>query len=163
MKRLLSVIAGVAAGVMISAMPASAQSTVVMTATLTGGEETPALIGTGAVGTAAVAVDVANEEISVTLTLFNLPTTTSAGHIHIGPRGVGGPVVVGFPTSLNGRTGDISIGFRLGVSAFIARPEIGINTMADAIQAIILGNAYVNVHTTQNPGGEIRGQLSVVR
>ena len=29
----------------------------------------------------------------------------------------------------------------------------------DAIQAIVHGNSYVNIHTTQNPGGEIRGQL----
>jgi hypothetical protein len=31
--------------------------------------------------------------------------------------------------------------------------------MDDIIQAIVNGNAYVNIHTTQNPGGEIRGQL----
>ena len=34
--------------------------------------------------------------------------------------------------------------------------------MADAIQAIVGGNAYVNIHTSQFPAGEIRGQLSVV-
>ena len=45
--------------------------------------------------------------------------------------------------------------------AFHARPEIGINTFADAVQAIVGGNAYVNVHTTANGGGEIRGQLAV--
>jgi hypothetical protein len=33
--------------------------------------------------------------------------------------------------------------------------------MEDAIQAIVGGNAYVNIHSTTNPGGEIRGQLSV--
>ena len=31
--------------------------------------------------------------------------------------------------------------------------------MQDAIQAIVGGNAYVNIHTSANPGGEIRGQL----
>jgi hypothetical protein len=40
-------------------------------------------------------------------------------------------------------------------------PALGINTMEDAIQAIVGGNAYVNIHSTTNPGGEIRGQLSV--
>jgi hypothetical protein len=44
--------------------------------------------------------------------------------------------------------------------AFHARPEIGINTFADALQAIAGGQAYVNIHTTTFPGGEIRGQLA---
>jgi hypothetical protein len=53
--------------------------------------------------------------------------------------------------------------FRLGDTAgvFNARPAIGINTIDDAIQAIVGGNSYVNVHTTQFTGGEIRGQLTI--
>jgi hypothetical protein len=38
-------------------------------------------------------------------------------------------------------------------------PAIGINTIDDVIQAVANGNAYVNIHTTTIPGGEIRGQL----
>ncbi len=34
--------------------------------------------------------------------------------------------------------------------------------MEDAIQSIVGGNAYVNIHSTTNPGGEIRGQLTLV-
>ena len=49
--------------------------------------------------------------------------------------------------------------FRLGERDFVARPAQGINTLDDMIQAIVNGNSYVNIHTTQNPGGEIRGQL----
>jgi hypothetical protein len=44
----------------------------------------------------------------------------------------------------------------------VARPEIGINTLADALQSIVAGNAYVNIHTSQYPAGEIRGQLTPV-
>jgi hypothetical protein len=51
------------------------------------------------------------------------------------------------------------LSFRLGSAAFVARPEIGINTMSDLIQAIVGGGAYVNIHTSQYPAGEIRGQL----
>jgi hypothetical protein len=161
MKRLLCG-AAVAAALLISATPSSAQ-VVNMTATLTGAEETtatPGVLGllTGAVGTATVSVDATNEEVAVQLNLFNFATGTSAGHIHVGPRGVAGPVVLNFPIP-SGRTGDLPLSFRLGVAAFVARPEIGINTMSDLIQAIVGGGAYVNIHTSQYPAGEIRGQL----
>ena len=159
MKRLLCG-AAVAAALLLQATPSSAQ-VVNMTATLGGGEETPAPgLLTGAVGTATVAVDAANEEIAVTLALFNFPTGTTAGHIHVGPRGIAGPVVINFPIPA-GRTGDLALTFRVGSAAFVARPENGINTMADAIQAIVGGGAYVNIHTSQFPAGEIRGQLTL--
>jgi hypothetical protein len=160
MKRLLCG-AAVAAALLISAPPSSAQ-VVNMTATLSPGEETPAPgLLAGSVGAATVSVDATNEEIAVTLALFNFATGTTAGHIHVGPRGIAGPVVINFPIP-TGRTGDLPLSFRVGTAAFVARPEIGINTMQDAIQAIVGGNAYVNIHTSANPGGEIRGQLSVV-
>jgi hypothetical protein len=164
MKRLLCG-AAVAAALLISATPSSAQ-VVVMTATLSPGEETtatPGVLGvlSGAVGTATVSVDATNEEIAVTLSLFNFATGTTAGHIHVAARGVAGPVVINFPIP-TGRTGDLPLSFRVGSAAFVARPEIGINSMADAIQSIVGGNAYVNIHTSQYPAGEIRGQLSVV-
>ena len=142
---------------LVLATQASAQ-TITLTTTMNGGEETPVL-NTGMVGTAEVSVDVTNREILVNLSVFNTPTPTTAGHIHIGPSGIAGPVVVNFPPGLVGRTGDFAMSFRLGERDFVARPAIGINTFDDAIQAIVTGNSYVNIHTTQNPGGEIRGQL----
>jgi CHRD domain-containing protein len=151
--------AAVAAALLISATPSSAQ-VVTLTATLNGGEETPALL-TGAVGIATVSVDPQAEELAVTLSLFNLPTGTSAGHIHIAPKGIAGPVVINFPIP-TGRTGDLPLSFRVSTAAFVARPEIGINTLADAIQSIVAGNSYVNIHTSQYPAGEIRGQLTPV-
>jgi hypothetical protein len=159
MKRLLSLAGALSIGVLMSVVPATAQ-VVSMAATLTGGEEVPAVL-TGAVGTASISVDVPGAELSVTLSLFNLPTGTTAGHIHAGPRGVSGPVILDFPIP-RGVTGDLPLVFRLGAAAFRARPEVGILTMADAIQTIVGGGAYVNVHTTQFPAGEIRGQLTVV-
>ena len=144
----------------LTSLPAAAQTTR-MVATLSGGEETPAPgVSTGASGTAVVHVDAPNEELTVTLTVFNLPSTTSAAHIHVAPRGLAGPVVIDFPIP-TGRTGDLSISFRASRSSFRPRPEIGIATMTDAIQAILTGNAYVNIHTAANGAGEIRGQLTV--
>jgi hypothetical protein len=155
-KRLLWTCALATALAAIGTGAASAQT---LTATLMGNEETPAALNTGAFGSAEVGVDAANREITVNLQIFNLPTGSAAGHIHAGARGTAGPVVIDFlfPT---GRTGDFTLNLRLGQANFRARPEIGINTIDDAIQAILGGNAYVNVHTTQYPGGEIRGQLT---
>jgi CHRD domain len=156
-KRVLHLsIAAVGLTLMVSAS-ASAQ-VVNLRAQMSGGEEAPTPLNTGAVGTAEVAVDVSNREITVVLNLFNLPTGTTAGHIHAGARGTAGPVIVDF-TFPAGRTGDLPITFRLGEAAFRARPEIGIATFDDAMQTITGGNGYVNVHTTQYPAGEIRGQL----
>jgi hypothetical protein len=132
-----------------------------MAASLSAGEETPALLS-GAVGTAELGVDVGANEVTVTLSVFNIPTMTSAGHIHVGPRGVAGPVVLDFP-AIAGRTGDFAVTFRLNQSAFRPQPAIGINTITDVIQAIAGGNAYVNIHTTANPAGEIRGQIALAR
>jgi hypothetical protein len=135
---------------------ASAQT---FNATLSGAEETPA-INTGAVGTAEVSLDTAAREFAITLHVFNLPTPSTAGHIHAGGRGTAGPVIINFPAAIAGRTGDFTMTFRVGERDFVPRPAQGINTFDDAVQAILLGNTYVNVHSTQNPGGEVRGQLT---
>ena len=159
MRKLFGICAGAAAFFLLSGS-AFAQ-TVTMHATLSGGEETPAVVLTGAVGTVEVAIDATNREVAVTLRVFNIPegAATTAGHFHVGAKGAGGPVVLNFPSSIAGRTGDFTMSFRLSTASFVARPAQGINTIDDMIQAMVAGNAYANVHTTVNPGGEIRGQL----
>jgi hypothetical protein len=160
MKSTLKFVAVTAAAVLLTAASASAQQ-IAMVANLNAGEETPVLLS-GAVGTAEVGVDITNRELSVTLRVFNIPTTTTAGHIHVGPRGLAGPVVLDFP-NIPGRLGDFTLTFRLSQTALRPNPAIGINTMEDVIQAIAGGNAYVNIHTTTFPAGEIRGQLTLVQ
>jgi hypothetical protein len=160
MTTILKYVAATTSAILLTAAGASAQQ-LAMTATLSPGEETPALLS-GAVGSADIGVDVAARELSVTLRVFNLPTASTAGHIHVGPRGVAGPVVLDFP-NIPGRTGDFTLVFRLSQSALRPNPAIGINTMEDVIQAITGGNAYVNIHSTTNPAGEIRGQIQLVQ
>jgi hypothetical protein len=157
MKKLLAT--GLFATALVLTLPGrSSAEEVRMAAALTGGEETPAPLPTGALGTAEVIIDTTRRSVTVVLNIFNIPTGTTAGHIHVGPKGAQGPVVIDF-TFPAGRTGDFPITFALTTRDFRARPEIGIHTIDDAIQAIVGGNAYVNVHTTQYPGGEIRGQI----
>ena len=151
-------VAVTAAAVLLTAASASAQE-VRMGAVLSPGQETPALLS-GAVGTADVLVDVGARELTVTVRVFNLPTPSTAGHIHVGPEGVAGPIILDFP-NVPGRVNDFVLSFRLSATALRPNPALGINNMEDAIQAIVGGNAYVNIHSTTNPGGEIRGQLLV--
>src|SRR5262249_3987625 len=47
----------------------------------------------------------------------------------------------------------------LTAADFRPDPADGINTFQDAVNAMLSGNTYFNIHTTQYPGGEIRGQI----
>jgi hypothetical protein len=84
-------------------------------------------------------------------------------HIHLGPVGVNGPIVlwlypiappaVLIPGRFNGvlAEGDVSATNLVGLLAG--------HPLSDLIAQMESGNAYVNIHTTQNPMGEIRGQI----
>lgn len=80
-----------------------------------------------------------------------------AAHIHCAPQGVNGPVGVTLfsdgPVTVNG----------LLVRDTVTAPDegnaCGWETLEDVALAIRNGYAYVNVHTTAYPSGEIRGQV----
>ncbi len=75
------------------------------------------------------------------LTFARLTGRALAAHVHIGARGKAGGVAIPL-------CGPCRSGVR-GTAAVPAR----------VIAALETGRAYVNVHTSRNPGGEIRGQL----
>ncbi len=141
---------------------ASAQAQVQLNATLNGGSEAPSRVNTGALGTAVVFVDTTNLEMTVNVEVFNLPAGTTGGHIHIGGPDTAGPIIFDLTPTL-GRTGDFTLSQRLSSANLIVRAAQGIHTMADAIQALTGGNCYLNIHSSNNPAGEIRGQLIRVR
>ena len=94
-----------------------------------------------------------------------------AAHIHAGP-GVtpttNGPVVWGFfgmPFNDNNPSDVVLTPFATGVGGTVSgkwdTPE-GNNTTLDAqLPDIIAGRAYINFHTVQFGGGEIRGNITV--
>jgi hypothetical protein len=148
----------VAALIGFGAAPASAQQ-FTLTATLTGAGETPAPgINTGAFGSATVVVDMTARTVTYTVNVFNLPSGVTASHIHAGAVGTAGPVVVNFAPVLNS-SNDFTFSGVVQDTTFALQPNIGIRSADDMFQAILGGNSYVNVHSTVNPGGEIRGQL----
>jgi CHRD domain-containing protein len=141
-----------------AAAPASAQ-VYTLTATLSGANETPAPgINTGAFGSATVTLDLGTRTASWVVDVFNLPSGVSAGHIHVGAAGTAGPTVVNFIVP-SPASNDFRIAGSLKDTDWTLRPDQGIRSADDMIQAILGGNSYVNIHTTVNGGGEIRGQL----
>jgi hypothetical protein len=130
---------------------------------LTGAHEVPVAVDTQAQGQAIFQLNNAGTELSYRLNVSNIQNITMA-HIHLAPAGTNGPVVAwlypaGPPAQLiPGRhNGVLATGVL--TSANLVGPLSGMS-LADLAAAIEAGNAYVNVHTSQNPGGEVRGQVS---
>jgi CHRD domain-containing protein len=125
-----------------------------LNAVLNGTQEVPA-VTTAATGTATVTVDAAKTTITVTLNTAGL-TGVTASHIHSGAAGANGGVMFSLFAAPATFTSPLT---KILTSADFT-PVAGITTFADAVTAILAGNAYINVHTTANAGGEIRGQLT---
>jgi CHRD domain len=147
-----------AAVIVVMGAAASAQAQVIrLTATLTGGQETPIIL-TGAYATAAVTVDMGTQTVTWNIDVFNLPSGINNAHFHVAPVGVSGPTVVNIPFPAN-----VSNDFNLSGSATSAnlnvRGDQGIRSWEDFIQSLVGGQTYLNIHTNVNGGGEIRGQV----
>lgn len=95
-------------------------------------------------------------------------------HIHLAPVGMNGKIVVWLFPSTAPEPGPINSGLQDGLLAegrFTATDLVGPlkgGTLAELLDSIRVGHAYVNVHTSNGtatpspgnfPGGEIRGQL----
>jgi hypothetical protein len=143
------------------ASPSASQNFV---APLSGGEEVPA-VDTDARGVAIFRLDRGASELSYKLIVANIQNVTQA-HIHCGAAGANGPVVA-FLFGLNpaGVTvnGVLAEG-TITAANVLPRPDSsacpgGVANFDDLLAKIQSGEAYVNVHTTQFPAGEIRGQI----
>ena len=156
MRRVLSL---AIAGVFTLMFGAAAQAqTITFTANLHGGNEVPG-VSTGSAGTAVVTWNTTTKAGTYRVDVYNMPVATTASHIHAGAAGVNGPVIVNFTVPAGGISNDYALSGTFGCTDVVVRAPQGINSCEDFEQAIMLGNTYVNVHSTVNGGGEIRGQL----
>lgn len=110
--------------------------------TLTAREE-PRVTQSAATATGTLAINLATGATSGVITVTGLAAT--AAHIHDGFAGVNGPVVVAFEQ-------DAADATRWVVPA-------GATLVAEAVDRLVAGALYVNVHSAQFPEGEIRGQI----
>ena len=126
-----------------------------LVANLSGQEEVPP-VDTQATGMAEFTpVMPNNETVDFNVNATNIQGVT-AGHIHQAAQGQNGEVVVPlftYDTPQNMVSENSTI-----TEDMLAGPMKG-KTIADLITAMKDGNTYVNIHTEQNPNGELRGQI----
>lgn len=123
-------------------MPGMGSDTMSMKNQLSGAQEVPPVTTSGT-GTVETTFDKATNVLTWTVTYSGLSGPLTAAHFH-GPAmaGANAGVIVPF-------TGDLS------------SPLRGKTTLTAAQAAdFTAGRWYANLHTAQNPGGEIRGQVT---
>jgi CHRD domain len=100
--------------------------------------------------------------VSYTVTFSGLTSNANAAHIHVGPAGVNGGVTVPFSQVPHATSGTFSGTFTAANVMAAQTSDGGIGVDAGDFDGLLTlmraGNTYTNVHTTQNPSGEIRGQ-----
>jgi len=149
--------AAVALGAATSVQAASAT----FKAQLSGAQEVGP-VDTRARGVATFKLSNDGTELSYRLNVANIENVLMA-HIHLGDTDENGPVVAWLypsappPQLIEGRTQGVLATGTI-TSADLVGPLAGM-TLDDLLAAMSAGGTYVNVHTTQNPGGEIRGQI----
>ncbi len=126
--------------------------TITFTATLSGAKETTPNATTGT-GTATVTLNDVTGQGTITLNFSGLSAPVTGSHIHCcAAQGANAAVIVPFDAfltlSADQKSGSIT--------------SYAFTLTAAQIDAMKAGLTYVNVHTSANPGGEIRGQLTAV-
>jgi hypothetical protein len=127
-------------------------------ATLDGANERPDPVTTTATGSATVTI-VGENSLDFSVTVADI-TDVQAAHIHVGIASVAGGILVSLaPATLPPGTFSGTLNSGTITAADLTNGPV---TMASLLALIRNGDTYVNVHTTANPGGEIRGQLVAV-
>jgi hypothetical protein len=162
-----------AAGIVMITWTAMGQgNTKNLRARLSGYQEVPAL-STEASGEFRGRIDPRDTELSYDLSYSGLRGTVTQAHIHFGNAGTNGGVMIwlcgtatnpgpaGTPTCPQ----EGSVGRTITASNVVGPAGQGIppGDFQQALAAIRSGAAYVNVHSTQWPGGEVRGQINEER
>ena len=127
------------------------------TAELTGDQEVPE-VATDASGDAELEFQEGDDEIDFFVDVQDIVDVTAA-HIHSGAEGEEGDIVATlYSESASGEIDGKLVSGELD-SSDLEGPLAG-QDIDDLVQLIEDGEAYVNVHTIENPDGEIRGQLA---
>ena len=106
------------------------------------GREVPHPTGTKVGASGHFSATLSGTTLKWTLTFTHLSGPATASHIHSGLKGKSGPVLI-------------------ALCGPCTSPKSGSATVTTAqIADMVAGTDYLNVHTTKNPNGEIRGQVT---
>jgi hypothetical protein len=124
-------------------MSSMASTSKAMTAQLSGASEVPVVV-TDAAGKVEAHLNTSSNVLTWTITYSGLSGPATGAHFH-------GPALAGQ-----------NAGVALPISAPLASPITGSATLTPSQAAdLMAGKWYVNLHTSANPNGEARGQVSV--
>lgn len=114
-----------------------------------------------------------NSSVEYTLSFRNLQASVVQAHIHFAQPNVNGGIMVWLcgtagapgPTGTQPCPQEGTITGVITETNVLAVTSQGIaaGEFEEFVRVLLSGFAYVNVHTTQSPGGEIRGQVRPVR
>ena len=167
----------------------AAHAVTILSADLTNAQENPPANPTTAMGsfrpasfgTATFGLNDARTAMTFSSTIFNIDFTgrqtpdthdnLTVAHIHAGPnvtRTTNGPVVWGFlgtPFNDNNPRDVVVTPFSTGVGGKITgkwdATEGNNTTLTAQLSNILEGRSYINFHTSQFPGGEVRGAIGL--
>ncbi|MCX6954968.1 MAG: CHRD domain-containing protein [Verrucomicrobia bacterium] len=135
------------ASVVLAASLAARAQVIEFRATINAAQETPATTST-ATGSAILLYDLGSNTFDLFVSLSGLSNTVTASHIHEGALGAAGGVVTNLGAeAVYTRSGTTVTGIFRGITH-------GGNKLT-----LLQNGAYVNFHSAQFPGGEVRGQL----
>lgn len=143
-------------------------------ASLSGANESPPIASTGAgFATVIIDTDTLAHTLGIDVTFSGLIGTTTAAHIHCctavpGAGNVGVatsvPTFAGFPLGVTAGSYDVVLDLTNASSynpAFVTANGGIAGAEAALAAGLAAGTAYLNIHTSQFPAGEIRGFLAV--
>jgi hypothetical protein len=138
----LSTISAVIALISVSLALSAKPRPVKFSAALNIGQERPHPKGTKVGASGRFTATLTGLTLTWRLTFTHLSGPATAAHIHPGARGVNGPPLITLCTPCTSPVSGTTLVTAADIAAMKAR------------------RTYVNVHTTRNPAGEIRGQIT---
>lgn len=122
-------------------------------------------------GNGTFSATITGNQLSYRLTFSGLSSDAFMSHIHFGQRAVNGGIFIWLcgSAAAPGPAGTPTCPAQGGTVTGVATPasvqavggqNVSAGDFNGAIAILRSGEAYVNVHTTNFPGGEIRGQVS---
>ena len=156
----------------LAAVPESRAAILTFEASLSGGAEAPAVASPGT-GNSTVEIDTVLHTLRIQTTFANLLGPTTASHIHCcalpgTSAGVATqlPSFVGFPLGVTSgsflNVFDMSLAASWNPAFITAQGGTPLSAFDVLVANMQAGRTYVNIHTTQFTGGEIRGNLTKV-